>query len=68
MVYIHAKRSDDPSLIYTVETSTNLVSGVWTNAGYSIIGTNVTGEILDYMTNAVPADNEQMYMRLKVTR
>jgi hypothetical protein len=31
-----------PNLIYLVETSTNLGSGVWTNTGSSVIGTNVT--------------------------
>jgi hypothetical protein len=67
-VYIHPQRSDDDSLIYTVETTTNLVSGTWTNAGYSVLGTNQTGATLDYVINAVPVENAQMYIRLKVIR
>jgi hypothetical protein len=66
--YIHPQRSDDDSLIYTVETCADLVSGVWTNAGYSITGTNVTGTSFDYVTNAVLTDQEQIYIRLKIRR
>jgi hypothetical protein len=36
-----------------VETSTNLGSGIWTNAGYSVIGTNVTGGVYDQVTNKI---------------
>ncbi|VGO23533.1 glycosyl hydrolase family 28-related protein [Pontiella sulfatireligans] len=68
MWFIHPQRSDDASLIYTVETSTNLVSGIWTNAGYTVSATNVTGSTLNYVTNAVPTDFEQTYIRLKVER
>jgi hypothetical protein len=68
LVYVHPQRSDDDSLIYTVETSTNLVSGSWTNAGYVVLGTNVTGLTLNYVTNAIPSDQSQTYIRLKVEK
>jgi hypothetical protein len=66
--YVHPQRSDDDSLVYIVETSTNLVSGIWTNAGYAISGTNVTGATFDYVTNAVSSDLDQIYIRLKMSR
>ncbi|HKL22407.1 MAG TPA: prolyl oligopeptidase family serine peptidase, partial [Tichowtungia sp.] len=51
-IYVHPKRSDDTSLIYTVETTTNLLdSGSWTNEGYIVTGTNVTEGTLDFVTN-----------------
>jgi hypothetical protein len=65
-LYIHPMRSDDISLIYTVETSTNLVDGVWTNEGYTVIGTNVTGETLDYVTNDVDTAEDERFIRLKI--
>ena len=66
LVYIHPQRSDDTGLVYIVETSTNLVSGGWINAGYAVLGTNVTESTLNYVTNTVPTDEDQTYIRLKV--
>ena len=66
--YVHAMRSDDPSLIYSVETCTNLVSGGWTNSGVAVLGTNLTGSTLNYVTNEISIDKEQTYIRLKVSR
>lgn len=68
MLLIHPQRADDSSLVYRVETSTNLITGAWTNAGYVVSGTNVTGNTLNYVTNAVPADQDQTYIQLKVSR
>ena len=65
--YVHKQRTDDPSLTYTVETNTNLVFGSWTNIGYTILGTNVTGGTYDDVTNSVPTDGPQSYIRLKIT-
>jgi hypothetical protein len=49
-----------------VETSTNLVSGAWTNEGYSVIGTNVTGGTLDFVTNDVDTAEDERFIRLKI--
>ena len=56
----------DPALIYTVETCTDLVIGSWTNVGYSILGTNVTGGTYNDVTNSVPIVDLQSYIRLKL--
>jgi len=64
--YIHPQRSDDPELIYTVQVSTNLISGGWTNDYVTAVGTNVTGETLNYVTNQVPDAEPNLFMRLKM--
>ena len=64
--YIHPVLSDDDTLAYTVQTTTNLVSGVWTNAGYTVSGTNVTGGTLNSVTNAVDALENEKFIRLRI--
>jgi hypothetical protein len=66
MVYVYPQRSDDTTLGYTVKTTDDLVSGIWTNAGYSVIDTNVTGSTLDYVTNNVPVTDPQLFIKLEV--
>ncbi|RKX36643.1 MAG: hypothetical protein DRP64_18320, partial [Verrucomicrobia bacterium] len=66
MVYVHAQRSDDNELTYWLETTTDLIFVPWANAGYSIGGTNVTGGLLDYVTNTVPAAADETFVRLRV--
>ena len=67
-IYVHPKRSDDTNMAYRVETTTNLVSGAWTNEGYIVIGTNVTGGTLDFITNDVDTVEEEKFIRLKIER
>ena len=69
LVYIHLQRNDDTNLVYLVETSTNLVADVWTNAGYSVTGTNVMGggTFYDEITNSVATDARETFIRLKMT-
>ena len=66
MKYVHPQRSDDDTLVYTVQTRTNLVQGSWTNAGYSIAATNVTGNTLNFVTNDVAAVENQKFIRLMI--
>jgi hypothetical protein len=68
LVYIHLQRNDDPNLIYQVETSTNLVTGVWTNMGYAVLGTNSMGggTFYDEVTNGIPVDVDEKFIRLKI--
>ena len=68
LLYIHPQRSDDPDLVYTVETVTNLISAVWTNAGVVATGTNVTGETLNTVTNEVFMTEQNLFIRLKIDR
>jgi len=64
--YAHLRRNDDTNLLYVVETCTNLVFGVWTNAGYTVTGTNVLGGAYDEVTYRIPAHAPETYLRLKI--
>lgn len=66
LIYVHPQRSDDSSLIYSVETTTNLLSGTWTNEGYTVEGTQVTGETLNYVTNNVDKAELEKFIRLNI--
>ena len=68
LLYIHPQRAADPSLVCAVESSTNLVSGGWVDAGVAAIGTNNAGSAMDYITNSVPQDQDHSYFRLKIVR
>ncbi|HKL20679.1 MAG TPA: hypothetical protein VJ904_02670, partial [Tichowtungia sp.] len=66
-IYVHPQRSDDANLIYTVETTTNLLDPAsWTNDGYTVIGTEVTGGTLNFVTNEVDAVDNEKFIRLKI--
>lgn len=63
--YIHPRLSDPNSgLSYSLELSTDLVVGSWTNAGYSVSGTNVTGGDLNYVTNVTDTAEAEKFIRL----
>ncbi len=64
--YVYKKRTDDPALIYTLETCTNLVTGTWTNIGYAVLGTNVSGGTYNDVTNRISLDKPQSYVRLTI--
>lgn len=68
MVFVHVQRSDDNSLSYWLETCEDLVAGTWTNAGYSVVGTNVTGHTFNYVTNTVPTVDGQKFIRLVIEK
>jgi len=65
-IYVHPQRSDDAALRYWVETTTNLISGIWTNTGSVAIGTNLTGGELNFVTNDVSTVEKKKFIRLKV--
>ena len=65
-IYVHPKRSDDTNITYTVETSTDLVAGSWTNNGYTVSGTNITGGDLNFVTNDVDTVENEKFIRLRV--
>jgi acyl-coenzyme A thioesterase PaaI-like protein len=62
--YVHALRTNDASLIYYLELTDDLVGGTWTNIGYSVSGTNVTGGEFDFVTNSILTTNDQSFIKL----
>jgi hypothetical protein len=65
--YTHLRRNDDTNLVYVVQSRTNLVSGVWTNAGFTVTGTNVLGGAYDEVFYRVPLEAPATYyLRLKI--
>lgn len=67
MVYVHALHSSDPNLVYWLETTDNLVHPNWTNIGYTVVNTNVTGETYDHVTNTVSTTaDDQTFIRLRI--
>jgi arylsulfatase A-like enzyme len=65
--YVHLQRRNAPDLTYRVETTTNLLSSAWTNAGFSA-ATNITGGTFDVITNSLTIQHPQCYIRLKITQ
>jgi hypothetical protein len=65
--FVHNERTDDPNLSYLVQTCTNLVSSIWTNAGYVVLGTNVTGGTYNEVTNSILMNDAQSYFRVKIS-
>ncbi len=64
--YVYAMRTDDASLTYWLEVSDELVSPTWTNQGYTVVATNVTDGLFDMVSNSVPVDASQKFIRLVV--
>lgn len=66
LAYVHAARNDDTSLSYQLETTYDLVFGAWTNIGYAVAGTYAPGGSLNVVTNAIPPDEPQAFIRLRI--
>ncbi|MCF7818551.1 MAG: autotransporter-associated beta strand repeat-containing protein [Kiritimatiellales bacterium] len=63
--YIHPQLSDpDSGIGYYLELNTNLLLGVWTNDGYMVLGTNVTGGTFNYVTNTTSTVDGKKFIRL----
>jgi hypothetical protein len=65
--YIHLMRNDDLSLIYTVESRTNLLSGDWAPIG-TATETNFFGDAFDEVSHLIQTNQPQSYLRLNVTK
>jgi hypothetical protein len=63
--YIHKQRNDDPSLVYFVQVSSNLMENFWEPAALPV-GTNITGGLYDDVTNRIPTVDSSSYIRLKI--
>ena len=68
MNYIHAQRSDNPGLRYYLELSDDLVLPNWTNSGYAVVGTNVTGGTFDFVTNSIPTTDSRKFIQLIIEK
>lgn len=66
IAYVYPYRSDTDILTYTVESSTNLASDTWSAAEYTISGTDVTGETLDFATIIIDMPQDKLFIRLKI--
>jgi hypothetical protein len=66
--YIHVQRTSDTNLAYYLETTSDLVTGTWSNTGYSVSGTNVTGDTFDYVTNSIDDDVNERFIRMVIER
>ncbi len=49
-----------------MESSTNLLSAVWTNAGYTVTGSNVIGSTYDAVFYRNLVNAAETYTRLKI--
>ena len=68
LAYVHVQRADDSNLVYYLETTTNLVSNTWSNSGYTVMATNVTGETFNYVTNALSIAEDGAFFRLRIEK
>ena len=68
MKYIHRKRSDADTrgIVYNVLTTTNLVSGTWTNGGVVVVGTGNVESGVDSVTNSVFTTDPERFMKLDI--
>jgi hypothetical protein len=67
LLFVTTQRTDDPQLTYTVETTTDLLSGSWGTAGTTVSGTNVVGATLAELTNSVDTvAQDQRFIRLSI--
>ena len=63
--YIHNERTDDTSLTYTVQLSTNLVSNGWNSSGVEFVGAAAFSNAWKTVTNRTDI-GESEFMRLKI--
>ena len=66
--YVYPVLSDPNSgLLYDLEVTDDLVSTPWTNGGYIVVGTNITGGNLNFVTNRIAMEGPaQRFVRLVV--
>jgi hypothetical protein len=66
MEYIYRRRTDDDTLLYWIETTTNLVSNVWkTNDAVEVDAGTIDGPF-ETVTNAVDTSDVQKFFRLRI--
>jgi hypothetical protein len=63
MEYIHTQRAGDDAISYYLELTDTLTPTAWTNDGYVVSGTNVTGGTVDYVTNQIPTTDPEKFIQ-----
>ena len=66
LLYVYNRHATDSTLVYYLELTDDLVDGTWTNSGYAVVGTNITGQTHDQVTNAVPTSDPSTFIRLTI--
>jgi len=66
LIYAHIHRNDDPDLVYSLEATTNLVTGIWTDAAYTVSGAIFDFGGYDLVINQLQTGDDPTYIRLKV--
>jgi hypothetical protein len=64
--YSYPRRTDDANITYTVETTTNLASGAWTNDGYTFLYPAALDENLEWSINEIDTTERGKFIRLKI--
>ena len=67
--YVYPMRSGNSGITYYLKTTDNLVTGTWTNDGYTVTGTNTGGYAagFDAVTNQLSTSvKEEQFIRLKI--
>ncbi len=68
LVYRHLLRTDDPWLVYQVQTRESLLWGDWLDLDVLPHGTNVIGTVFDEVIYHIPMDEDMHFFRLRITR
>jgi hypothetical protein len=64
--YVYAQRTDDSTLVYYLDLTPSLTPPVWTNLGYTVSGTNVTGGTFDFVTNVIDTADDVKFIDLQI--
>jgi hypothetical protein len=68
MQYVYVARTDDAQLEYYLEINPDLIYGVWTNMGYTVAIGPHTDPDWETVTNTVPADVAEKFIRLIIKK
>lgn len=66
MEYIYRRRTDNDTLLYWIETTTNLVSNVWKTNEVTEIDVGTMDGPFETVTNAVDTSGVQKFIRLRI--
>ena len=68
MTYVYSRRTDagDRGLTYTVQADSNLFAQTWTTNGVTETGAGVGVDGFEIVTNTVPVDVNEKFLRLRI--
>lgn len=64
--YIYVRRTNDSVLSYLIETTDDLVNGVWSSGDSIAVGSEVFNSDLQLITHRIESANPKMFVRLRV--